>query len=111
MRTASGLALIAIGAILAFAVTAQPSFLSLHVTGWVLMLTGLVGMFLPTRSYGWLQRRVVWRHGPGGRVIDKVEESQGPSYLMLNSAASGWASDSADAQDSAPEESSSAQRG
>ena len=34
---------VAIGAILAFAVTAQPSFFSFHVAGWVLMLTGAGG--------------------------------------------------------------------
>ncbi len=61
MRTASGLALVAVGAILAFAVTASPSFLNLQVTGWVIMLTGIVGMVVPRRGYGWLRRRVVVR--------------------------------------------------
>ena len=41
MRTATGLALVAIGAILAFAVTASPSFLNLQVAGWILILTGV----------------------------------------------------------------------
>jgi hypothetical protein len=67
MRTASGLALVAIGAILAFAVTASPSFLNLQVTGWVIMLTGIVGMVVPRRGYGWLRRRVVVRR-PRGSV-------------------------------------------
>jgi hypothetical protein len=61
MRTATGLALVAIGAILAFAVTAHPSFLNLQVAGWVIMLTGVAGLAIPRRGYGWLRRRVVVR--------------------------------------------------
>lgn len=72
MRTASGLALVAIGAILAFAVTASPSFLNLQVTGWVIMLTGIVGMVVPRRGYGWLRRRVVVRRPSRGGVGDPV---------------------------------------
>ena len=47
MRTATGLALVAIGAILAFAVTTSPSFLNLQVAGWILILTGVAGLFVP----------------------------------------------------------------
>jgi len=61
MRTATGLALVAIGAILAFAVTTSPSFLNLQVAGWILILTGVAGLFVPRRGYGWLRRRVVVR--------------------------------------------------
>ncbi len=56
MRTATALTLVAIGAILAFAVTAQPPGFSFHVAGWVLMLTGLAGAVLPRRGYSWLRR-------------------------------------------------------
>jgi hypothetical protein len=59
MRTATALTIAAIGAIFAFAVTAQPSFFSFHITGWVLMLTGVAGVFIPRRGYGWLRRRLV----------------------------------------------------
>jgi Domain of unknown function (DUF6458) len=68
MRTATGLALIAIGAILAFAVTASPSFLNLQVVGWILILTGVAGMLVPRRGYGWLRRRVVVRRPRGAAV-------------------------------------------
>jgi hypothetical protein len=68
MRTASGLALVAIGAILAFAVTTSPAFLNLQIAGWVLILTGVAGMLVPRRGYGWLRRRVVRR--PRGAVVD-----------------------------------------
>jgi hypothetical protein len=68
MRTATGLALIAIGAILAFAVTTSPSFLNLQVVGWILILTGVAGMLVPRRGYGWLRRRVVRR--PRGVAVE-----------------------------------------
>ena len=68
MRTATGLALIAIGAILAFAVTTSPSFLNLQVVGWILILTGVAGMVVPRRGYGWLRRRVVVRR-PRGQAV------------------------------------------
>ena len=84
MRTATGLALVAVGAILAFAVNAQPSFLNLHVVGWVLVLTGVAGMVIPARSYGWLRRRLVWRRGAGGPVAEQVEESEYPSSYVLS---------------------------
>jgi hypothetical protein len=68
MRTATGLALVAIGMILAFAVTASPSFINLHVAGWVLILTGVAGILVPRRGYGWVRRRVVRR--PRGTVVN-----------------------------------------
>ena len=61
MKTATGLVLVAIGAILAFAVTGHPGWLNVQAAGWVLMLVGLAGMFVPRRGYGWLKRRVVRR--------------------------------------------------
>src|SRR5215469_6648014 len=85
MRTATGLTLIALGAILAFAVRGHPSWLDIQVVGWVIMLTGVVGMAVPRRGYGWLRRRMVLRRGPGGRpVVDRVEEKRYPPYIMLN---------------------------
>ena len=58
MRTASGLLLVALGAILAFAVRGHPTWLNIQVVGWVIMLTGVAGMMLPRRGYGWLRRRI-----------------------------------------------------
>lgn len=68
MRTATGIALVAVGAILAFAVTASPSFINLQIAGWVLIVTGVAGLLIPRRGYGWLRRRVVRR--PRGAVVD-----------------------------------------
>ena len=73
MRTATGLALIAIGAILAFAVTTSPSFLNLQVVGWILILTGVAGLVVPRRGYGWLRRRVVVRRPRGEAVAANGE--------------------------------------
>ena len=92
MRTATGLFLIAVGAILAFAVQGHPSWLNIQVVGWVIILTGVAGMAIPRRGYGWLRRRMVLRRGPGGRpVVDRVEEKRYPPYIMLNPGANGIA--------------------
>ena len=69
MKTATGLALVAIGAILAFAVTGHPGWLNVQAAGWVLMLVGLAGMFIPRRGYGWLRRRMVVRRPAARRAV------------------------------------------
>jgi hypothetical protein len=69
MKIGSSLALICFGAILAFAVTATPSFFNLHTAGWVLMLIGVIGLVIPGRTAGWLGRRVLVRRTyPRGRA-------------------------------------------
>lgn len=50
MKTATSLALIAIGAILTFAIAGHPSFLNLQVAGVVVMATGVAGLVLTTRE-------------------------------------------------------------
>ncbi len=69
MKTATGLALVAIGAILAFAVTGHPGWLNVQAAGWVLMLVGLAGMFIPRRGYGWLRRRMVVRRPAAPQTV------------------------------------------
>ena len=94
MRTATGLFLIALGAILAFAVQGHPTWLNIQLVGWVIMLTGVAGMAIPRRGYGWLRRRMVLRRGPGGRpVVDRVEEKRYPPYMMLNPGSNAVVSD------------------
>lgn len=69
MKTGAGLALICVGAILAFAVTGNTAFFNIHTAGWVLMVIGVVGLLLPGRTYGWLGRRLLVRRSyPSGRV-------------------------------------------
>ncbi len=82
MKTATGLTLIAIGAILAFAVHAHLRVLNLQVVGWVIILTGLAGIFVPRRGYGWLRKRVVVRRSPRGRVVRTVDETLEPPYVL-----------------------------
>lgn len=81
MKTGSSLALICVGAILAFAVTANTSVFNMHTAGWVLMLIGLIGLLLPGRTAGWLGRRLLVRRTyPGGRV----EQIPVPPYIGRN---------------------------
>jgi hypothetical protein len=75
MRTGIGLAVIAVGAILAFAVTTNTSVFNLHVAGWVLIIVGILGIVIPRRGYGWVGRRLFVRQArwrPGNRVEEVV---------------------------------------
>jgi hypothetical protein len=82
MKTATGLALLAVGAILAFAVNADIPGFNLAVAGWILMLTGAAGMFIPARASGWLRRRVVLHSPPvqGARAPGRAVIPQGPAF-------------------------------
>jgi hypothetical protein len=75
MKTGTGLAVIAIGAILAFAVTANTSVFNLHTAGWVLMIVGVIGLAVPRSGYAWVGRRLFVRQArwrPGRRVQEEV---------------------------------------
>jgi hypothetical protein len=81
MRTGASLALICIGAILAFAVTGNTSFFNVHTAGWVLMVIGVIGLLIPRRNAGWLGRRLLVRRSyPGGRT----EHIPVPPYVARN---------------------------
>ena len=89
MRTATGLTLVAIGAILTFAVTAHPSFLNLQVAGVVIMIVGVAGLFLRKPAQGWLRRRTILRRGAAGPVVGQIDEKRYPPYVMLHPGAHG----------------------
>jgi hypothetical protein len=72
MKTATGLTMLAVGAILAFAVSASPPGLNLNIAGWVIMLTGAAGILLPSRASGWLRRHVLVRKSPGVPAADET---------------------------------------
>jgi hypothetical protein len=74
MKTATSLALVAIGAIFAFAITRSPSFLNLQVVGWVLMLTGAIGAVIPRRGYGWLRRSLVVKNEQQAAETESTDE-------------------------------------
>jgi hypothetical protein len=85
MKTSVGLAVIAIGAILAFAVTTNTSVFNLHTAGYVLIIIGILGIAVPRRGYGWVGRRLFvrqarWRPSRG------VEEVIYPSHVNRNPA-------------------------
>jgi hypothetical protein len=85
MKTGMGFALIAIGAILAFAVNANTSTFNWNIAGWVLMIVGIAGLAIPRRGYGWVGRRLFVRQArvrPGRRVEDVVY----PTYVNRNPA-------------------------
>jgi hypothetical protein len=84
MKTGVGLAVIAVGAILAFAVTANTSVFNLHTAGWVLMIIGVIGIAIPRSGYGWAARRVFTR-----RVRwqpNRAEDVTYPTYVSRNPA-------------------------
>lgn len=86
MRTATCLILIAIGAILAFAVTTNTSVFNLNVAGYVIMLVGVAGLFIRRQDYASISRRFVTRRsrtGPKGTVIE-TREAELPPYVVRN---------------------------
>jgi len=88
MKTATGLTLIAVGAILAFAITAEPPFFNFQIAGFVLMIIGAAGLVMPRRGYGWLRRRMVFRRDRYGRLVPReTSEEHLPPYIALNPAA------------------------
>src|ERR1700749_5099426 len=85
MKTGAGLAMIAVGAILAFAVTTNTTVFNLHTAGWVLMMIGIIGIAIPRRGYGWVGHRVCTRQTPWRRGA-RVEEITYPTYVNRNPA-------------------------
>jgi hypothetical protein len=77
MKTATSLTLVAVGAIIAFAITAHVSFLNLQVTGSVLILTGVAGAII-TRSSR-LRRARVAKGRPGAAAAEGTGQRPPPS--------------------------------
>lgn len=87
MRIGIGITLCIVGAILAFAVTANTSVFNLHVAGFVFILAGLASIFIPRRNYAAVSKRLVTRRSsswPGGTVTQT--ETEVPPYVTLNPA-------------------------
>ena len=82
MKTATGLTLVAIGAILAFAVNAHLQFLNLQVVGWVIILTGIAGIFVPRSAYGQMRRRVVYRRTPRAGAVSVAGDASAAPYIV-----------------------------
>lgn len=86
MRTATSLALLALGAILAFAVNGHPSWLNIQIVGWVIMLTGATGALVPDRGYAAVRRRIVRKRVDPSGPVTEVYERRYPPYIRLNPA-------------------------
>jgi len=71
MKTAPALVLIAVGAILAFAVHAHLRLFSFQIAGWVIMLTGIAGLVIPRRGYSWVRRVTRRPRGAAGTDRDR----------------------------------------
>lgn len=82
MKTATGLTLVAIGAILAFAVNAHLQVLNLQVVGWVIILTGIAGIFVPRSAYGEMRRRVVYRRTPRPGTVSGAGDASAAPYIV-----------------------------
>jgi hypothetical protein len=70
MKSSTGLTLAALGAILAFAVHGHLSFVNPNAVGWVLLLVGIAGLFLPPGTQRWLRHRLIMRDGTYGPAYD-----------------------------------------
>jgi len=66
MRLGTAIVLIAIGAILTFAVSAQVSGVNLVVVGWILMAVGALGVVVELAVWAPRRRRVVQTDAYGG---------------------------------------------
>jgi hypothetical protein len=78
--------MLAIGAILAFAVTTNTSVFNLHIAGYVIMLVAIAGLVIRRKGYTPLSRRVVRRRTrtwPGGQV-EETQETSLPPYVVQN---------------------------
>jgi hypothetical protein len=70
--------LLALGAILAFAVDARLGWLDLNVVGWVLMAAGAIGLGLTV--YFWRARRQTVSREPANTVEEPRTEVRPPDY-------------------------------
>ena len=59
MGIGAGIFLIAVGAILAFAVHATVAGIDIHVVGWILMAAGVVGLFMSILIFAPRRRQTV----------------------------------------------------
>jgi hypothetical protein len=106
---AVGLAMLAAGAILTFAVSARVPGINLRLAGLIIIVTGLAGLIAPSGAGAWVRRRVLTRGGVvsgdvvrGDPAACEPDDAAYPAYLLqdpavlaaevLNGARSGSAS-------------------
>jgi hypothetical protein len=81
MKVATGLTVAAVGAILAFAVHGHMAFFNPNAAGWVLMLAGIAGLFIPRGTQRWLRQRLILRDGRYGPAME-ARDSTYSRHLM-----------------------------
>jgi hypothetical protein len=81
MKVATGLTLAAVGAILAFAVHGHLAFFDPNAAGWVLMLAGIAGLFMPPGTQRRLRQRLILKDGKYGPAIE-ASDAQYSRHLM-----------------------------
>ena len=79
MRISGSLFLIALGAILTFAVHVQTRGFSIHTIGVILMIVGAAALVLTLGLWGSRrQQRTVIRRGPGGEMVEERRPADYP---------------------------------
>lgn len=89
MRAAAGLALLAAGAILTFAVTARAPGINLHVAGVIIIVTGIIALIPPARIAALLHRGPAAAQQPDplpGPAMEDPDEAIYPAYLLQDPA-------------------------
>ena len=81
MKSTTGLTLAAVGAILAFAEHGHPPGLNINAVGWVLLLVGIIGIFLPPGWHRWLRHRLIMRDGSYGPAYDVSDTEYNPQLM------------------------------
>lgn len=88
MKTATGLVVIAVGAILAFAINVNSSAFNINIVGYILIVLGVVGLIIPKRGYATVSRRLVStrtrRSFPAGGGTVVTQETEVPPYVVTN---------------------------
>lgn len=74
MRLGTGIVLIALGAILAFAVNVQLSGIDIRIVGWILMVVGVIGVLLELAVWAPRRRRVVQTDAYGAAPVRRTTD-------------------------------------
>jgi hypothetical protein len=89
MRSAAGLALLAAGAILTFAVTAQVPGINLHAAGVILIITGIIALIPPGRIAALLRRgrpAAQSPEAPPEAAVGEPDDAVYPAFLLQDPA-------------------------
>ena len=86
MRAALGLAILAAGAILTFAVSARVPGINLRLAGVIIMLTGIAELIAPSRAAAWLRHLGILHGEVREPAPDEPADDAYPAYLLQDPA-------------------------